>query len=85
MKVCHSPHFRRAYEKLSIALKLRAEAREIIFKNNPFDPRLKTHKLHGKYSDYWAFSVTSSYRIMFIFSGKDQVVFIDIDDHGIYR
>ncbi len=56
-----------------------------MFRENPFNPKLETHKLHGKYRRYWAFSVTNIYRIMFEFLGGGEIVFIDIDTHNIYR
>ena len=34
-------------------------------KKNPFEPSLKTHKLHGKLSGYWACKVTNDLRIIF--------------------
>lgn len=50
--------FRKAYKKIPKVVKTKAEEREKIFKENPFDSRLDTHKLHGKYKEYWAFTVT---------------------------
>jgi len=32
-----------------------------LIKNNPFDPNLKTHKLSGTLSGYWAFSIDYYY------------------------
>lgn len=59
--------------------------RLIIFKNNPFDKRLKTHKLKGGLKDYWVFSISYSDRIMFRFLTKEKVFFIDVGDHSIYK
>ena len=59
--------------------------REKIFRENPFDGRLDTHKLHGKYGEYWAFTVKGQYRIMFAFAGKDTIDFINIGTHEIYK
>lgn len=56
-----------------------------IFKNNPFDPRLKTHKLKGKLKDYWVFAISFSDRIIFRFLDKERVFFIDMGDHSIYK
>ena len=58
--------------------------KENLFLNNPFDTRLETHKLHGKYKEYWAFTVTGQYRIMFLFMEKESVGFINIGTHSIY-
>ncbi len=85
MQIYYSPRFRRVYKKLPLALKLKVEARENLFRLNPFDPRLDTHKLHSEYRNFWSFWITGSYRIMFDFSGKDEVTFINIGDHDIYR
>lgn len=59
--------------------------RLIIFRNNPFDSRLKTHKLKGRLKNYWVFSVSYSDRLLFRFLNRDKVFFIDIGDHSIYK
>lgn len=66
-------------------VKLNAEKKEKIFQKNPFDTRLDTHKLHGKYKNYLAFTVVGQYRIMFAFSGREFVDFINIGTHKIYK
>jgi len=66
-------------------VKIKAEEKEKIFKDNPFDTRLDTHKLHGKYKEYWAFTVVGQYRIMFLFVGGKFVDFINIGPHDIYK
>ena len=64
---------------------LRYTRKEKIFLKNPFDSRLDTHKLHGKYKEYWAFTVVGQYRIILAFSGKEVVDFINIGTHEIYK
>jgi mRNA-degrading endonuclease YafQ of YafQ-DinJ toxin-antitoxin module len=59
--------FERHYRKLPKEIKERAKRKEKIFRENPFDPRLKTHKLHGKEKECWAFWIDYKYRIKFIF------------------
>ena len=76
--------FARSYKRLPLDIERTAEKQERIFRENPFDTSLKTHKLHGKYKDYWAFSVNTSYRILFTFEDKRIAVFIDIGTHSIY-
>lgn len=60
--------------------------KESLFLNNPFHPALETHKLHGKYKDYLAFTVVGQYRVMFQFmeNAKD-TGFINIGTHDIYK
>ena len=60
--------------------------KEGLFLQNPFDPLLETHKLHGKYKDFWAFTVVGEYRVMFKFmENKKDIGFVDIGTHNIYR
>ena len=66
-------------------VKIKAEEREKIFLKNPFDSRLDTHKLHGKYKAYQAFTVVGQYRIMFAFTDSGNVDFINIGTHDIYK
>lgn len=80
-----SSKFKKSYKKLPKNVQNKAKEKEKIFRENPFNDRLETHKLHGKYKDYWAFTVVGQYRIMFSFIGSDRVDFINIGDHDIYK
>lgn len=64
---------------------LQAEQKEKIFRENPFDPRLRTHKLSGREKEVWAFWITDSYRIKFIFLPNQEVLLLDIGTHEIYK
>ncbi len=55
------------------------------FKANPFDPRLRTHRLHGRLQDYWAYSVNRQYRVLFRFASLRVVVYYDVGTHGVYK
>ena len=59
--------------------------REGMFLLNAFHSSLETHKLHGKYKEFWAFTVIGQYRAMFGFIAADEVAFINIGTHAIYR
>jgi addiction module RelE/StbE family toxin len=85
MEIRYSPKFRRQYKKLSKEVKARAEKREVMFRKNPFDPKLKTHKLHGSQAGFMSFSVDYSYRIIFEFADADTVIFYEIGTHDIYE
>lgn len=71
-------------KKLPSSLTQEVRLREGWFRENCFDPRLKTHKLKGKHQDLWSFSITIKYRIVFRFVGSEEVYFIDVGDHSIY-
>lgn len=68
-------------------IKKEAEKRESIFRKNPFDHRLKTHKLKGKLSEFWSFSVSYKHRILFEFDAKTKakVYFHDVGDYDVYQ
>ena len=84
-KVRISPLFEKNYKKLPIKIKGKAKRKEKIFRENPFDHRLKTHKLSGKERECWAFWIDYSYRIKFIFLNNKEVLFLDIGLHNIYK
>ena len=77
--------FDKQYKKLPKQIKEAAKEKESLFRTNPFDQRLATHKLHGKEKSIWAFSVTQSYRIKFAFLAKNHVLFLEIGTHAIYQ
>ncbi len=82
--VRYSPKFAREYKKLPLELKKLAERKEKLFRLNPLDPKLKTHKLHGRLSEFWSFSIDKKYRIIFEFGENDIIYFHSIGDHHIY-
>ena len=55
-----------------------ASIKEEVFKKNCFNLNLRTHKLHGKEKNHWAFWVDYKYRIKFIFLSDEEVLFLDI-------
>ncbi len=86
MEIYYHSLFRRQYKRLPRELKLAAQEKEVIFRKNPFDPRLATHKLHGKFSRFWGFSIDNDgNRIILKFAEKGRVEFYQVGDHGIYR
>ena len=80
-----SSKFKKSYKKLPKGVKESAQEKEKFFRINPFDNKLETHKLHGKYKDYWAFTIIGQYRIMFIFIDSKNIDFINIGTHKIYK
>lgn len=85
MEILYTPTFEKAYRKSEMITKEFAKKQEQIFRINPFDKRLKTHKLQGRLKDFWSFSITHTIRIVFEFIDSDVVVFHDIGNHDIYN
>ena len=83
-----SESFRRGFKK---ATRKRAVLQDKIFaaltklSHNPFDPLLKTHKVHGKLSGLWACQVEYDCRIVFAFEtvqrNETVIVLVDIGKH----
>lgn len=85
MKIYYSKTFVKEYKKLPKDIKLLAERREIIFRRNPFDPRLKTHKLKGRLKEFYSFSIAYNWRIVFHFIDDETVGFDRAGSHAVYR
>jgi len=85
MQIIYSPQFVKDYKKINDQTKKKAEAKENVFRDNPFDSRLKTHKLSGKLRDLWSFSVDYDCRIIFEFKSEKVVIFHTIGGHFIYK
>ena len=81
----YSKKFLKSLKKLPKRIIERAELKEKIFKENPFDSRLRTHKLHGEEKEAWAFWIDYVYHIKFIFLSDEEVLFIDVGTHEIYK
>jgi addiction module RelE/StbE family toxin len=84
IEIAFSSSFKRAFKK-SVAGNAGLETSfwELVetFKNNPFDPKLRTHKLSGKLKDLWSFSIEYDLRVIFSFAGQGKVIFIDVGSH----
>lgn len=85
MKIYYSAKFAKAYKKLPRKVKLQAEKKELVFRKNPRDASLKTHKLTGRLKEFWAFWVDYKYRIIFEFREKDVIWFHSVGTHEIYK
>ena len=59
-----------------------------IFKENPFDPRLRPHKIHKLSARYgriiYAAEIEADLRVVFYIK-ENLVVTVDIGSHDIYR
>lgn len=85
MKIIYTSKFIREYKKLPQEIKLLAENKEEIFRKNPFNSVLQTHKLHGRFEDFWSFSVDFKYRIIFEFGNNNTIYFHSVGDHSVYK
>jgi mRNA-degrading endonuclease RelE of RelBE toxin-antitoxin system len=78
--------FEKQYRKLPKKIKSFLKEKEIIFRVDPFDTRLSTHKLHGKNRKAWSFYVTPRfYRVKFVFLTNKSILFLEVGKHDIYK
>ena len=85
MRILYLKRFERQFKKLSIDIQHLAVEMENIFRKDPFDHRLKTHKLHGRLQGLWAFSVNQNVRVIFEFKNDQTVWYYSIGNHNIYE
>lgn len=86
MEIYYHSRFLRKFKKLNKDIKNLIADKEDIFKFDPFDSRLKTHKLHGILNDSFSFSINYKYRIIFKYINNDKdVIFYEIGNHDIYE
>ena len=52
-----------------------------IFRNDPHDPRLRTHQLSGAMKGWWSFSIDYDVRVVVLFVEPNKAVFADIGTH----
>ena len=85
MKIYYSNKFAREYKKLPTEIKKIAERKEQLFRQNPFDSRLRTHRLTGKLKAFWSFSINFKHRIIFEIVDEKTAWFHSVGTHKIYR
>jgi len=86
IEIGFSSSFKRAYKrriKGKPELEEKFWQRTDIFKADPFDVRLKTHKLSGKLKDLWSFAIEFDLRVLFYFAEENKAVFVDIGKHDV--
>lgn len=81
LNIAYSKKFLKSLSRLPKSIQNKAIAKDEIFRINPFDFRLKTHKLHGKQKEEWAYSVDNFYRATFVFIKDKEILFLDIGTH----
>lgn len=85
MKIVYTRNFLRMLRHLPLNIQDKVCQKEIIFKKYPFSKILRTHKLSGKLSGHYAFSLDYNYRVIFKYLDKSTVAFLHVGDHSIYQ
>jgi mRNA-degrading endonuclease YafQ of YafQ-DinJ toxin-antitoxin module len=85
MNIAYTPQFVRMFRKLERALQEEAVEKIELFEENPNHLQLKAHKLKGKLKNRYSFSVNYQIRIIYTPISGDEVAFLAIGDHDIYK
>ncbi len=88
MKYFATQRFWESFYALSSGQKESTRRAWAIFKEHPFDPRLRTHKIHKLSARFnrtiYAAEIEADLRAVFYIE-TDMVVTVDIGSHDIYR
>jgi mRNA-degrading endonuclease YafQ of YafQ-DinJ toxin-antitoxin module len=80
-----TPNFQRQFSKQEEDLKEEILEKLELLKNKLNHQTLKVHKLKGKLSGRYSFSVNYKIRIIFNFLDKDEIILLAVGDHDVYR
>ena len=82
------PNFWKKFYALSPSQKESVRKAWVVFKTDPFDARLRTHKIHSLSAEYrktiYAVEIERDLRVVF-FIADNTVVTVDVGSHDIYE
>ena len=84
-RIIYAPVFIKQLKKLNKDLQQEVIEKVELFKNEANHNSLKVHKLHGKFKDCYSFSVNYRFRIVFMYISAEEVAFMTIGDHDVYK
>lgn len=82
MRVLYHKNFNKEYKKLSFKVKEQFKIRLRLFLENPFNPLLDNHALHGKWINFRSINVTGDFRAIYKYLNNDTVEFVIINTHS---
>ncbi len=85
MEIEYKPTFIKQYACFESSLKQEIKEKIELFKDKKNHKQLKVHKLKGKLSKYYSFSVNYKYRIVFAYQSKSRAALLAVGDHDIYK
>lgn len=84
-EVLFKPSFIRALSTLHENARDEAIEKIDLLKDRKNHRQLRVHKLHGRLSGCFSFSVNYRTRIVFAYESKTEIVLLAIGDHSIYN
>ena len=80
----YTARFLKSLKKLETDLQEETYSKIDLFEENENHIILKLHKLKGKLSDKYSFSINYKYRVI-LYRDKNVFTFLDIGDHDLYK
>ena len=77
--------FKRSYQKLPRHVQNDFGRKIKIFLEQPFNPLLGTHKLHGRLDLYHAFCLKDGFRVLFEFQNNNVALLVNVGSHDDYQ
>ncbi len=85
LEIIYTPSFIKQLNTLESDLREEIVEKTELFKNKKNHKQLKVHKLKGRLSNRYSFSVNYKIRIIFCHFGKGEVAFLAVGDHDMYK
>ena len=82
MRISYHKNFDKSYKKLSTKIREQFKVRLKLLLENPFNPSLNNHALHGEWKDYRSINITGNYRAIYKNLNANTIEFIIIDTHN---
>ena len=82
MRAYPSKKFNKSFSKLSSKNQIKVYEKIGRFLDDPQDPSLRNHSLHGKWSSYYSIDITGNIRLIYRYEAKDRVILADIGSHS---
>lgn len=85
LNLTYAPIFVRQFKKLEAGLQEEALEKIELFKDISNHQKLHVHKLAGRFTGRYSFSVNYAFRIVFSYAKRTEVNMLAIGDHSIYK
>ncbi|MSU54800.1 MAG: hypothetical protein EXS48_03160 [Candidatus Staskawiczbacteria bacterium] len=86
VRVYYSDHFEKQAKKLTEKQQVKLAMTIVLLKENPFNSRLKTKPLAGKFIGIYSFRIERNFRALFKFLSPNEILLFKVGDRkDIYR
>jgi addiction module RelE/StbE family toxin len=82
MNVSFHKNFNKSYKKCSQKTQKQFKKRLKLFLENPHNPILVNHALHGEWKEFRSINITGDYRALYYHINNNLVEFFIIDTHN---